>query len=97
MLNELFSRMMIEPSILMIGNKYKDISTEVMNYSWNAIITTNCELKLSAALANDKRCITDISSKDDIKANIMEQVILMMNMGFALMWLLLLLRMQDMI
>lgn len=72
MLNELFSRMMIEPSILMIGNKYKDISTEVMNYSWNAIITTNCELKLSVALANDKRCITDISSKDDMKANIMD-------------------------
>ena len=52
-MNELFTRMQYEPSILMFGNNYKKLNSTVLDYMWNAIVTTNCELALSAALKND--------------------------------------------
>ena len=73
MLNELFTRMQYEPSILMFGNKYKKLDSSVLNYSWNAIVSTNCELSLSTNLKNDKRSIVDVIKKDDMQANLMER------------------------
>lgn len=73
MLNELFSRMQYEPSILMFGNKYRSLSTVVLDYAWNCIVTTNCDLALAASLGNDKRTIRDIVSKNDMQANLMDR------------------------
>ena len=73
MLNELFTRMQYEPSILMFGKKYRTLNSSVLNYSWNAIVSTNCELSLSATLKNDRRSIVDVINKDDMQANLMER------------------------
>lgn len=73
MLNELFTRMQYEPSILMFGNKYREISTSVLDYAWNAVITTNCNLELSAIFNNDRRLVRDIIDKKDMQANIMDR------------------------
>ena len=34
-MNELFTRMQYEPSILMFGNKYKRLNSTVLDYAWN--------------------------------------------------------------
>ena len=73
MFNELFTRMQYEPCILMLGNKYKKINTKVLDYAWNAVVTTNCELSFSAKLKNDNRLIIDIINKDDMQANLMDR------------------------
>lgn len=73
MFNELFSRMQYEPSILMLGNKYKRLTTNVLNYSWNAVATTNCDLEFSASLNSDKRSIIDVLNKEDMQANLMDR------------------------
>lgn len=73
MMNELFTRMQYEPSILMFGNKYKTLSTSVLDYAWNSIVTTNCELGLTAFLNNDKRAIRDIITINDMQANLMDR------------------------
>lgn len=73
MLNELFTRMQYEPSILMFGNRYRNISTFVLDYAWNAVITTNCNLELSAIFNNDRRLVRDIIDKNDMQANIMDR------------------------
>ena len=61
MLDELFARMQYEPSILMFGNKYRKISTTVLDYSWNAAVTTNCDLTLATVLDKGNRGIRDIT------------------------------------
>lgn len=68
-MNELFTRMQYEPSILMFGNKYKRLNSTVLDYAWNAIVTTNCDLSLSAVLKNDMRAIVDVIKKDNINRN----------------------------
>lgn len=73
MMDELFTRMQYEPSILMFGNKYKTLSTSVLDYAWNSIVTTNCELGLTTLLNNDKRTIRDIITKNDMQANLMDR------------------------
>lgn len=73
MLTELFNRMQFEPSILMFGKKYRSLSTVVLNYSWNSIVTTNCDLQLSVALDNGKRTIQEVSNKNDMQANLMDR------------------------
>lgn len=73
MLNELFSRMQYEPSVLMFGNKYRSLSTSVLSYAWNSIVTTNCDLGLAESLNNGKRTIRDITNRNDMQANLMEQ------------------------
>lgn len=72
-MNELFTRMQYEPSILMFGNKYKRLNSTVLDYAWNAIVTTNCELSLSAVLKNDRRAIIDVIKKCDMQANLMDR------------------------
>lgn len=72
-MNELFTRMQYEPSILMFGNKYKRLNSTVLDYAWNAIVTTNCDLSLSAVLKNDRRAIIDVIKKDDMQANLMDR------------------------
>lgn len=73
MLNELFVRMQYEPSVLLFGNEYKNLSTSVLDYAWNSIVTTNCDIALSAFLVNDKRFVRDLTSKDDMQANLMDR------------------------
>lgn len=73
MLNELFTRMKYEPSVLMFGNKYRKLSTAVLDYAWNSVVTTNCDLELATALKNDKRMVIDIVSKNDMQANLMDR------------------------
>lgn len=73
MLNELFTRMQYEPSVLLFGHKYKKLSTSVLDYAWNSIVTTNCDMTLAASLGNDRRSVRDIMSKDDMKANLMDR------------------------
>ncbi len=73
MLTELFTRMQYEPSVLMLGTNYKDLDLSVLNYSWNAIVTTNAELKLSALLNNDRRSVIDVFDKNDMQANLMDR------------------------
>lgn len=72
-MNELFTRMQYEPSILMFGNKYKRLNSTVLDYAWNAIVTTNCDLSLSAVLKNDMRAIVDVIKKDNMQANLMDR------------------------
>ena len=72
-MKELFARMQYEPSILMFGNKYKRLNSLVLDYAWNAIITTNCDLSLSAALKNDSRAVVDVIKKDEMQANLMDR------------------------
>ncbi len=73
MLKELFTRMQFEPSVLLIGNKYKRLSFDVLNYAWNAVVTTNCEMKLAASLRTDRRSVRDIVSIKEMQANLMER------------------------
>lgn len=73
MLNELFTRMQYEPSILMFGNKYRRLSTIVLDYAWNSIVTTNCDINLASSLNNGKRSIRDIISPNDMQANLMDR------------------------
>lgn len=73
MLDELFARMQYEPSILMFGNKYRKISTTVLDYSWNAAVTTNCDLTLATVLDNGNRGIRDITLYEDMQANLMDR------------------------
>ena len=73
MLNELFTRMQYEPSVLLFGHKYKKLSTSVLDYAWNSIVTTNCDMTLAASLRNDMRSVRDIMSKDDMQANLMNR------------------------
>lgn len=73
MMNELFTRMQYEPSVLMFGNKYRTLSMGVLDYAWNAIVTTNCELSLAASLKNDKRTVRDITTKNDMQANLIDR------------------------
>lgn len=73
MLSELFKRMQYEPSILLFGNKYKRLHSVVLNYKWNAVVTTNCDLALSSVLKNDTRAIIDVINKDDMQANLMDR------------------------
>lgn len=73
MMNELFTRMQYEPSVLMIGNKYRTLNTGVLDYAWNLVVTTNCELNLAASLKNDKRTVRDIIDKSDMQANLTDQ------------------------
>ena len=73
MLNELFTRMQYEPSILMFGNKYRKLSTIVLDYAWNLIVTTNCDLNLAVALNNGRRSIRDIASQNDMQANLTDR------------------------
>ena len=72
MKKELFTRMQYEPSILMFGKKFRTIELNVFSYNWNTIVTTNCDLELSAVVTNDKRIVTDIMSKDDMLANLID-------------------------
>lgn len=64
--------MQYEPSILMFGKKFRTIELNVFSYNWNTIVTTNCDLELSAVVTNDKRIVTDIMSKDDMQANLID-------------------------
>ena len=73
MLNELFTRMKYEPSVLMFGNKYRKLSTAVLDYDWNSVVTTNCDLELATALKNGKRMVIDIVSKNDMQVNLMDR------------------------
>lgn len=73
MLNELFARMQYEPSVLVLGNEYKNLSTVVLDYAWNSIVTTNCDMALSAFLVNDRRFVRDVTSKDDMQSNLMDR------------------------
>lgn len=73
MFNELFTRMQYEPSILFFGNKYKKLNTNVLDYAWNAVVTTNCELSFSAKLRNGKRSVIDIINKEDMQANLIDR------------------------
>lgn len=40
LLNELFTRMQYEQTVLMFGNKYRKINTSVLDYAWNLVVTT---------------------------------------------------------
>lgn len=73
MLDELFTRMQFEPSVLFIGNKYKTLNSKVLNYKWNSVVTTNCEMTLAAFLRNDGRSVRDIVSINDMQANLMDR------------------------
>lgn len=73
LLNELFTRMQYEQTVLMFGNKYRKINTSVLDYAWNLVVTTNCELTLSAALNNNKRTVRDITAEKDMQANLMDR------------------------
>lgn len=72
-MNELFTRMQYEQSVLMFGNKYRTLNTEVLDYAWNSIVTTNCELSLAATLKNDRRMVRDITSRNDMQADLMNR------------------------
>lgn len=73
MLNELFTRMQYEPGVLFFGNKYKRINTSVLDYSWNSIVTTNCDMAIAATLGNDRRSVKDITSQNDMQANLLDR------------------------
>lgn len=70
--NELFARMQYEPCVFLFGNKYRTISTVVLEYAWKSVVTTNCEMSLAAALRNDNRSIKDVMALDDMQANLMD-------------------------
>ena len=65
--------MQYEPNVLMFGKKYRQLSTAVLDYAWNLIVTTNCDLNLATALNNGKRSIRDIVSPNDMQANLMDR------------------------
>ena len=73
MLDELTIRMQYEPTVLLFGKNYKNITKSVLDYSWNCIVTTNCDIELAAVLDNTKRMISDIMNIKDIKSNIMNK------------------------
>lgn len=73
MFEELISRMQYEPCILMFGNQYRKIDINVLDYPWNTIVTTNCELNLANSLNNGKRNIRDIMSLNDMQANLTDR------------------------
>lgn len=73
MMNELFSRMQYEPSVFLVGNKYETLKSYVLDYAWNLIVTTNCEVNLASALKNDKRSVRDIINKNDMQANLLDR------------------------
>lgn len=73
MINELFTRMQYEQTVLMLGNKYRKLNTDVLDYSWNSIVTTNCDLALAATLKNNKRTVRDIIDRKDMQANLMDR------------------------
>lgn len=68
----LLARMQYEPCIFMFGNNYRTISSSVLDYSWNSIVTTNCDLGLAAFLGNDSRIVKDVMKYEDMQANIMD-------------------------
>lgn len=70
---ELLTRMQYEPSIIMFGMNYKKIPYDVLAYSWNAVITTSCELELSAALITDKRSVHDVFSIENMQDNLLDK------------------------
>lgn len=73
MLDELFSRMQIEPCVLLVGKNYRRLNLSILNYAWNAIVTTNCDLSFSASLNNDYRRVTDVISEKDMQANLLDR------------------------
>ena len=73
MLKELFTRMQYEPSVLLFGKNYRTLNTAVLDYGWSAVATTNCEIKLAAALKNDRRTVRDVFNKKDMQANLMDR------------------------
>lgn len=70
--NELFTRMQYEPSILMFGKEYQSITASVLDFLWNAVVTTNCDLKLAATFNNGKRLVRDITDPKNMQANILD-------------------------
>lgn len=70
---DLVQRMELEPCILMTGKDYTWLSQEVIDYSWNMVITTSCELKYSVAFKNERRMVRDIFDVSDMQANMMNR------------------------
>ena len=71
--NKLFSRMQYEPCVLIIGKEYKKVKREIFDYGWNMVVTTSCDMGLSARLKNDKRLVQDIFRKQEMQANLLDK------------------------
>lgn len=73
MQTELLTRMQYEPCVLMFGKKYRRLSSDVLGYSWNLVVTTGTNLELSALLRNDNRFVKDIFSEENMYANLLDK------------------------
>ncbi len=70
---DLAQRMELEPCILMTGKNDTHFSQDVMDYRWNMIVTTSCELKYSVAYKNEDRMVRDIFDAADMQANMLNR------------------------
>lgn len=74
MSKELFSRMMYEPSILFVGESYRRLNENVINYHWNMVVTTEYQMSFSADFARkQERFVKDVFSKEDMQANLLNR------------------------
>lgn len=69
--NELALRMQYEPSILMFGSNYSHLSSTVVNYNWNTVVTTNCDVEAGNIFLNDNRLYKNITSISDMNSNLL--------------------------
>ena len=65
--------MQYEPCVFMIGKEYKKVKREIFDYGWNMVVTTSCDMGLSARLKNDKRLVQDIFRKQEMQANLLDK------------------------
>lgn len=73
MRQELFTRMQYEPCVLMFGKKYKRLSTDVLSYRWNALVTTSTEIELSAKAKDEGRFVQDVFERSEMQANLLDR------------------------
>lgn len=73
MLKELMIRMQYEPTVLLFGKNYNDVSRFVLDYTWNCVVTTNCEIELAKLLDNGRRTIRQVTKSEDIQSSIMDK------------------------
>ena len=70
--NELFSRLQIEPAVLLIGQDLDDLDRSVLDYKWNMVLTTNTDSEVQIRMSNNNRNLTDIYDVDEMRSNLLD-------------------------
>ena len=72
--NELFSKLQIEPAVLLVGQNLDELDRSVLDYKWNMVLTTCADSEVQIRMSKNNRNLTAVYDVEEMRSNLLDPI-----------------------